>query len=161
MAFWVRQRETVPPKFSISLGTYNRPKKNWKESSCKIVRGRERRTWKKACCVLTYFDTFRNILMDFYGSHSLFAWMLSFIIIIMFYGFCFFRFIYPFIALLSIFWHFEMLRKKLILKRSVFTLKSTSPATPLCNQFFCPLGYRPKFWYMRLSLCASKIAFCS
>ena len=76
-----------------------------------------------------------------------------FIIIIIFCGFCFFRFIYPFIPLLSIFWHIEMLRKKLILKCLVFTLKSTSPAKPLCNQFFCPSGYRPKFWYMRLSLC--------
>ena len=75
------------------------------------------------------------------------------IIIIIFCGFCFFRFIYPFIPLLSIFWHIEMLRKKLILKCLVFTLKSTSPAKPLCNQFFCPSGYRPKFWYMRLSLC--------
>ena len=77
-----------------------------------------------------------------------------FIIIIIFCGFCFFRFIYPFIPLLSIFWHIEMLRKKLILKclvftgayqmeppfdgLLVFTLKSTSPAKPLCNQFFCP-----------------------
>ena len=76
--------------------------------------------------------------MDFYGSRSRFAWMLSFIIIIIIIiiiicGFCFFLFIYPFIAFLSIFCHIEMLRKKLILKRSVFTLKSTSPATPLCN----------------------------
>ena len=151
MAFWVRQREIVAPKFSISLGTYNR-KLKLKRKRMRNFRGQQRVLWYFWKRPVAYLHT-RNNFMDFYGSRSRFAWMLSSIIIIIICGFCFFRFIYPFIAFLSIFCHIEMLRKKLILKRSVFTLQSTSPATPLCNQFFCPLGYRPKFWYMRLSLC--------
>ena len=145
MAFWVRQREIVPPKFSISLGTYNRPKRNWKESSCKFLGDNKE-----------YYGIFEKALLRTYilsRSRSRFAWMLPCFCFVFFFAvFVFFIFIYPFIASLSIFWPIEMLRRKLILKRSVLTLKSTSPATPPCNQFFCP-------WYIRLSLCLQNCLF--
>ena len=158
MAFWVRQREIVPPKLSICLGTFNHPKRNWKQSSWKFLGDNKEYygIFEKALLrtyILWYFSKYLNGLLWLSLAFRLNAFLL-----LLFFFFAVFVFFYIYLSLYRFtffFWHIEMLRRKLILKRSVFTLKSTSPATPPCNQFFCP-------WYMRVSLCLQiKIAFCS